>query len=531
MESTEPKVTEHKPHISIGRVLSFATITAFGFLLGKVSGIVREIVVSAQYGLSSDLDAYFVAGTVPTIINNIIAGSAITAAMMPVFARYLSKDARADFWYVGSLVTNILLVITGIITLIAVVFASPIIGFVGSGFPPETQALAAQLLVIMMPTLVLGALLNMLMAMLNSLDRFTAPALIFLALNVGIIVTVVVLTPIIGIYAVAWGFLIGVALQVAIQFVELGLERPQFHWSLNWRHPAIGQVLRALVPITALSIVAQINLLVDRTMATGLPEGSVSALYYADSVLGLFYTLGTSLSIGAFPMLSRLAADNDLENSGRTITTSVRLLIFILMPVTFLLFPFAVPTIGLILGRGKFDPSAVDLTAQALMMYAIGLIAIAVVYFLQRAFYAMADNVTPFIVGVGTMILHILLNLALIPSMAHAGIALSASISTIIGAIVLTTLLAHRIPKIDGVSLIGYSIRCAIISVMCLIPVVWIFSVMQLDSETLNARVVGVAFLGIGVLLYLVLSLALQVPESQMLMRVLQGFWRRKAAE
>ena len=123
-------------------------------------------------------------------------------------------------------------------------------------------------------------------------SRFTAPALIFLALNLGIIVTVILLAPIIGVYAVAWGFLIGVALQVAIQFVELRRERPQFYGQLDGRHPVVREVFRAFVPIAALSMVAQINYIVDKTMATTLPPGSVGALYYADSILGLFYMLG-----------------------------------------------------------------------------------------------------------------------------------------------------------------------------------------------------------------------------------------------
>ena len=228
-------------------------------------------------------------------------------------------------------------------------------------FAEPTKKLAAELLVIMMPTLMLGALLNMLMAMLNSLDRFVAPALIFLALNAGIIITVILLSPMLGVAAVAWGFLIGVTLQVVVQFIELRLEHPRFYWRIDWRHPALRQVWRAFVPITALSLVAQINYVIDKVMATTLPAGSVGALYYADSVLGLFLMIGISLGIGVFPSLSRLVAENDLASAGRAVTQSLRLLIFVLTPLTILLIPFALPLVGLILGRGKFDASAVIL--------------------------------------------------------------------------------------------------------------------------------------------------------------------------
>ncbi|MEW5720123.1 MAG: murein biosynthesis integral membrane protein MurJ, partial [Chloroflexota bacterium] len=461
------EMKERKTAAPLGRVLSFATITAFGFVLGKVSGILREMIVSARFGLSAQLDAYFLAGSVPTIINNVVAGSAITAAIMPTLARYLAAEgepraARSEFWYVASILTNIVLLVTGALTILTMLLAAPIIAILGSKLDAPTAALATNLLVIMMPTLLLGAVLNMLMAMLNSLDRFTAPALIFLALNVGIIGTVIVFSPAIGVYAVAWGFLIGVGLQVVIQLIELRRERPQYSWRLDWRHPALRQVLRAFVPIAALSIVAQINLLVDRTMAATLPAGSVSALYYADSVLGIFYMLGISLGIAVFPSLSRLAATNDLANTARTVDSSLRLLILILMPLIFLLILFGAPIVGLILGRGEFDPAAVARTAQALTMYALGLIGIATIYVLQRAFFALLDNVTPFIVGAGAAALHIVLNLLFMPIWSHAGIALSTSITALASAIALTLLLARRVPHLELSGLLLYILRCAV---------------------------------------------------------------------
>jgi putative peptidoglycan lipid II flippase len=519
----------------MGRVLSFATITAFGFVLGKVSGILREMVVSARFGLSAQLDAYFLAGSVPTIINNVVAGSAITAAIMPTFARYLAtraegepRAARAEFWFVASILTNIVLLITGALTILAMAFAAPIISILGSRLDAPTAALATNLLAIMMPTLLLGAALNMLMAMLNSLDRFTAPALIFLALNVGIIGTVILFSPALGVYAVAWGFLIGVGLQVAVQLIELQRERPQYQWRIDWRHPALGQVLRAFIPIAALSIVAQINLLVDRTMAATLPAGSVSALYYADSVLGMFYMLGISLGIAVFPSLSRMAAMHDLACTARTVDSSLRLLILILMPLVFLLILFGAPIVGLILGRGEFDPVAVARTAQALTMYAIGLIGIAAIYVLQRAFFALLDNVTPFIVGAGAAALHIGLNLLFMPFWSHAGIALSTSVTALAGAIALTLLLTRRVPHLNVADLLVYILQCAVMALVCAAAAFWLFSVLNLGVETLTARIIGTAVAAVGALAYFALALLMGVSESKTLVNVMLGFVRRK---
>ncbi len=525
MQSTA-KSARTKIALPLGRILSFATITAAGFVLGKFSGILREMVVSAQFGLSAGLDAYLLAGLVPTMINNIVAGSTITAAVMPTFARYLAAGKRDEFWYAASVLTNVVLLITAGLTVLGMLLAGPIVGIFGNGLPTDTQAIATTMLVVMMPTLWLGAVLNMLMAVLNSLDRFTAPALIFLALNIGIIGTVVLLTPLIGVYAVAWGFLIGVSLQVGIQLIELRREHPQFVWKIDWHHPALRPVLLAFIPLTALSLVAQINLAVDRAMAAWLPQGSISALYYADSILGAFYMLGISLGIAVFPSLSRLAASNDWENTARTIVAALRMLIFILAPLTLLLIPFAVPTIGLILGRGKFDPGAVQMTAEAFVMYALGMIGIAMLYVLQRAFYALTDNVTPFAVGAVTAVIHIGLNFVLMREWAHAGIALSTSLTALIGALALVWLLQRRVRGIRLSDLAGFLIRCVLLAVLSAVPVTWLFTSLQLDNASLTARVIGVGCAIAGGGLYFLLALATRTHESTMLLDTARRFLR-----
>lgn len=511
------------------RIFSFATILAIGFVLGRISGLLREMIVSAAFGLSAELDAYFLALVVPTIINNIVAGSAISVAAVPVFSRYLAHGDRAEFWRVASIITNFILLVTGGLTILGMVLAAPIIAILGMGLAPATQTLAASMLVIMMPILFLSAFLNMLLAILNALDRFWAPALVFLAVNVGIISAVFVLAPFIGVYAVAWGFLFGVTLQVAVQLIALRREQPQYHWQIDLRHPAVREVARAFVPITALSIIAQINLVVDKAMAATLSAGSVSALNYADIIVATFYMLGISLSVAVFPSLSRMIAINDHENTTRTVLASLRMLIFILAPLTFLLIPFAAPTIGLIFGRGKFDANDVTMTAQALAMYAIGLIATAAIYVLQRVFYALRDNLTPFVVGALTVAVHLVLNWILMRDLAHAGIALSTSLTTITSALVLTFLLARQVRGLELKTLMTFLIRCITMAAISTLPVAWIFSQMQLGNETLNARVIGVAFGTLGGVIYLAFAFATRTHEPHMLFDYARGLLQKFA--
>ncbi len=527
----KPESENSKTGTALNRVLSFATLTAFGFALGQASGLVREMVVSAQFGLSAEIDAYKLAYLVPTIINNIVAGSTITAAVMPLFGKYISAGRRDEFWYVASVITNVVLSVTGILTVLGMVFALPIIASFGMGLPASTQALAARLLVIMMPTLVLGALLNMLMAVLNSLDRFVGRALIFIALNFGIIVTVLILAPWLGIYAVAFGFTLGVLLQVLIQTFELYRERARYYFKIDWRMPELRQVGWAFLPVTVLAILSQINLAIDTGMAAALPTGSIGALSYANTILGAFYSLGISLGVAVFPALSRMAATQDLTSTARTINTALRILIFVLAPFTLLLIAFANPVVGLLLGRGRFDLQAVDATAQALTMYAIGLIATAMLNVLQPAFYALSKGRTPMIIGALMVVLHITLNVLLIPTMAYAGIALSTSLTTGLGVLLLIGLLTRSVQGIHGRTLLCFLVRCMILAVVSTGAVASTFWLLHPRAETWSAWVTGVALAMLGGSIYLILSKWTHVPESQMLWNFARGFLRRAKPE
>lgn len=515
------KIENPKSAIAMSRVLSFATLTALGFILGRASGLVREMIVSARFGLSAELDAYFLAYIIPAVLDNLIAGSTIISAAMPTFARYLTEGKRDEFWRVASMLTNLILLVAGVLTILGIIFASPIIALLAPQMASSTQAVAATILVIVMPTLFLSALLNMLMAALNALDRFVGPALIFLVLNVGIIGAVLLLSPTLGIYSLALGFLIGVAFQALIQVFELRAERVRYSFALNVRHPALREIGIAFLPIVLLALVAQINLLVDKSMASALPTGSIGALQYADTLLGTFYMIGTSLGIAVFPSLSRLAAAQDLASAARTVATSIRLLIFILMPLTLLLMLFSVPIVGVILGRGRFDADAIQMTASALTLYAVGLIALGAVYVLQRAFYALSSGLIPLLVGAGAIVFHLALNFWLIPRLAHTGIALSVALTAIFSAFALLILFARRVPAFQIAPIFRFLVQCAALSAV-IVGADWLIGVaFRFESKTVADWLIELTLAGASGIAYFLIALALKIPEAQMLMRVL----------
>jgi putative peptidoglycan lipid II flippase len=292
-------------------------------------------------------------------------------------------------------------------------------------------------------------------------------------------------------------------------------------------HPALRQIFAAFLPITALSVIAQINLVVDRSMASALPTGSIGALSYADTVLGIFYMVGISLGIAVFPSLSRMAAINDAASTARTIVSSIRLLIFVLTPITLLVILFGSPLVGLILGRGRFDAVAVQMTADALGAYAVGLIAIAAIYVLQRAFFAMTDNLVPFLVGFGAAIFHIGLNWLFMQPWAHAGIALSTSITALATAVVLLIFLARRLPEISLGALALYQFRCALLAAPAVALAFGVYTWLVLSDSSFSSRVLGVSLAGLGGVVYIALALATRTHESELVLQLTRQFLGR----
>ena len=187
------------------------------------------------------------------------------------------------------------------------------------------------------------------------------------------------------------------------------------------------------------------------------------------------------------------------------------------MPITLLMMGFGTSLVGLILGRGKFDAGAVQMTAETLSGYAVGLIAIAALYVLQRAFYALADNHTPLIIGVAAVIFHVALNFILMQPWAHVGIALSASTTAILTALALTILLARRLRDLSLRALARYVVRCGLLAAPAAAIAFGLHAWVGLGDSTLLGRTVGVSFAAFGAVVYIALAFATRTRESELL--------------
>ncbi len=443
------------------RLARAATIVMLFFLASRILGLVRDIVISHQFGTSRALDAYFAAFNVPDFIFNVIAGGALGSAFIPTFAAALAVGDARRAWRLASAVINLVLILMTAIAAILAIFATPIVAAtVARGFEPADQALTATLMRWMLITPIVFGVSGIVMGILNAHQHFVLPALAPALYNLAIIAGALFLAPTMGVYGLAASVVVGAFLHLAVQVPWLvrqlrtaGCEFQIFNPRSaieNLQLPDVREVGRLMLPRTFGIAAVQINFLVNTILASALSAGRIAALSYAWRLMLLpVGIVGQSLATAIFPTFSEQNARNELDDFRSTFSTAFRVTLYLTIPATVGLFVLGGPLVALVFQRGEFDAQSTAETAWALQFYSVALFAHSGLEIVTRAFYAMHDTKTPVIVGVGAMALNIGLSVALIAPLAHGGLALANSIATILEMLLLLALLRGRMRGID----------------------------------------------------------------------------------
>jgi putative peptidoglycan lipid II flippase len=427
-----------------------AATVAGATLLSRVLGFVRDLITAFVLGAGLFADAFFVAFRIPNLLRSLFAEGSLTMAFIPTYSRVRAEEGEARAAEMARSVLAWLVSILSVITLLAVIFAPQLTGVIAPGFGrnPELLEATASLLRICFPFIVFISAVGLCMGILNAMDHFFAPAFAPCLLNVGFI-TAGLLGWWMGwnvAYCLSWGVLASGLAQWSFQ--QPFLRRKGFSWRGPWRwlDPAVVRMGRLMLPSVFGSAVYQINLLLGTLLASFLPVGSISYLYYADRLVqfpvGVF---GLAVSTAALPSLSRLAASGQMDEFRQVIRTSMRLSLFISLPAMAGLIALAHPLIGLLFGRGAFGPDAVAATSGALVAYGLGLPAIALVRPLVGAFYALENTRLPVLVATFCVGVNVLLGFALMHALSHVGLALAVSVASFVNVGLLSWLLRRRL--------------------------------------------------------------------------------------
>jgi len=520
-----------QPH----RLARAATIVMLFFVASRVLGLIRDMVISHQFGTSRELDAYLAAFNLPDLIFNIVAGGALGSAFIPTFSALLAQNDAVRAW---RLATAIIQLMFGLLTLICIalaIFASEIAALtVARGFAPAEQRLTADLMRWMLITPIIFGISGIVMGILNSYQHFVLPALAPVMYNGAIIAGALWLAPMLGVYGLVVGVIAGAVLHLLVQvplMVHFRFQISDFRFRIsnlqstiyNLQSNDVRHVIRLMLPRTLGIAAVQINFLVNTILASALPAGAIAALAYAWRVMLLpVGVVGQSLATAVFPTLSAQNARQAHAEFRRTFSIAFRTTLYLTIPATIGLMVLGTPIIAILFQRGEFDARSTTETAWALQFFALALFAHATLEIVTRAFYAMHDTLTPVSIGVGAMVLNIGLSIVLIKPLAQGGLALANSIATILELSILFIVLRQRLGDVDQRRIALSFMRIVIASLAMGAVIAWLANALA----SFGAMVVVVVGAIVGATVYLCGTWLLRAEEIEF---VLQRFRRRSS--
>jgi putative peptidoglycan lipid II flippase len=454
-----------------------ATAAAFLVLAtagSRVLGLVREIVMVTYLGLGPDMGAFTVANKVPSLVRTLLADTALSAALIPVFSGLLEKERRREAWQVAYTVTVLATVVLGVVTVLGMIFAPQVVKVVAPGFSndPAIVSLTVHLMRIMFPTVVIMGIAGIFMGILNSYNHFRLPALAPIVWNLIIVVVVVLFSTGHGFEALAWGVMVGTSFELLMQVpavwtrrwrrrraptrvaavgynvYEAGAFSP---WRLDLHNPDVRRVGLLIGPVILSLGVINFNAFIDTIFGTLI---SIPAPAYIDKAFRLFQlpqgVFAIAIGTVLFPAFSRHAAAGRMKEFREDLSTGLRQIFFSTLPFAAFFAVLALPTVRLIYEHGKVTAGEAEMVASALTFFSIGMAFVSVNTLLNRAFYSIQKPWLPLIMGAVNLAMNAGLDFAFYKPLGVGGITLSTSLVSFFNFFALMLLLGPRIGGVDA---------------------------------------------------------------------------------
>jgi len=426
-----------------------AGLVSLALIASRLLGYLRESLLAARFGATHTTDAYLVAQEIPTALFASVS-AALVMVVIPVYRTVVERRGEAAGWRLINIILNVTLLLAVLLVGLGWVLSPSFIPMLVPGLPTDALSLAVNLTRIMLPMMFFLAVAGVASAVLNANRMFTPPALMGFVSNVAVVGGLLIVSGPAQIDWVAYAVVLGAVFTMLVQVPWLPRLGYRYEAVLDWRDPGLRQILRLILPVILTTLAVQSQNFVDRYLASGLAEGSISALNYAVRVNSLPYgVIGAAVTTVMYPHLAELVARGQIDGLGSSLVRGLRMLSFVLLPMAVGLVLFREPVVQIFFQRGAFDPRATEATAFALQFYAVGILFFGWLDFLNRCFFALQDTLTPMIASIGMVGLNICFNLLLVGPLSHGGLALGTSLSTVVAILFLLWRLARRIGALD----------------------------------------------------------------------------------
>lgn len=517
--------------MTTNRALARAGLVVSGaFLVSRVLGWLRLVVIGNLFD-PGELDAFFAAFRLPDLIYQLVAAGALSSALIPILAGLFATAESQRAWRVVSTVTNLmlaaLLVMAGLIFLLA----PQIVPIVTPGFDPPQMARTVELTRIMLLSPILLALGAVATSMLNAGGRFGAAATAPIVYNLVIIAAALALGPWLGVTGIAVGVVLGSLGHLLVQLPPLLSTGFRPTATIDLAEPQARQALALMAPRAIGLGVTQITFVVATSIASTLTVGAVTAFNISFTLLQIpVGVIGVPLGVVVFPALSREAATGRAEEFVGLLSRALRLLLFVMLPITGIGIVLRREVTDLLFGYGRFDEATLTLTASTLLAFMFGLAAHALIAVLARAFYARQDTRTPVLAAVASVVVNTSLAVVLSGRLGLPGVALAIAIGAWLEMGILLLLLRRRIPELGlgPLALVGARSLVATVAATAVAFAVHGGLVLVGDTPAVLGLVVRAGLVtGIGLATYALLAAALRIPELPSIVGVMADLLRR----
>jgi len=525
------------------KTITFAAfLLAASILISRILGLIRDRILAGRFGAGSELDIYFAAFRIPDFVYGILIMGGITAVFLPVFSEYFKKNEE-EAWQLTNNTLNCFLVFLIAICSILAIFTPFLINFITPGFSPEQKSLAVVLTRIMFLSPILFGLSSVFSGILHYFNRFLIYSLAPILYNLGIIFGILYLYPLFGLSGLAYGVILGAFFHWIIQVPAAKLSGYKYRFTFNFKYPGLMKMFRLMIPRTIGAAAYHINLIVITAIASTLVAGSIAVFNFSNNLqyfpIGI---IGSSFAIASFPALSRAWAGGLKEEFLSNFSSTFRQILFLITPISLLIFLLRAQIVRIILGTGQFGWLETRLTAACLGIFCLGIFAFTFIPFLARTFYSFQNTKTPVIIGLIAMAINIFLsfffvwlleysnffqgfmiaglNLQGIENITVIGLPLALSISGISQFFLLLVFLKKEIGDIK-LNEIWNSFKKILTANILMVVAVYFF--LQFVASFVNMqRFSGVFFQAlsaavIGVLVYLLVAFFLKSPEIKVI--------------
>ena len=445
--------------MSAARTLARAGMIVSGaFLISRVLGWARLVVIANTVPQTTELDAFFAAFRIPDLMFQLVAAGALSSAMIPVLSSVIATDGETRAWRIVSTVTNLMLIGLAVLGLIVLIGADTIVPMFTGGFDPATMARTIELTRIMVLSPILLALGAVATSVLNARGRFAAAAVAPSVYNLAIIGAALTLAPSLGAVGLAIGVVAGSLGHVLIQLPPLRSVGFRYEPIIDMADAAARRALGLMAPRAIGLGATQITFLVVTALATGEGVGAVTAFTIAFTLLQIpVGVIGVPLGVVLFPSMAREVATGNHPEFVNLLTRALRFIAVVILPIAVLGAILRVETVAVLFGR--FDRAAIELTAATLLAFLVGLVAHALIAVLARGFYALHDTRTPVLAAVMAVVINTTLAAALVGPLGLPGIALAIAIAAWLEATVVLVLLRRRVGRLGFAAIAWLGIR------------------------------------------------------------------------